>query len=92
MMTVCVCVQAERFGESFVFEGLLSEEVKSSLTHAVQKNTQYIFNSMTLLCPSLRELKLQSVTFNLILIIEQLLLNFIIYTATVLQLTDSSEH
>ncbi|XP_058259762.1 formylglycine-generating enzyme isoform X2 [Hemibagrus wyckioides] len=27
--------EAERFGDSFVFEGLLSEEVKSSLSHAV---------------------------------------------------------
>lgn len=37
VLILCVCVffQAERFGDSFVFEGVLSDEVKSSLSHAV---------------------------------------------------------
>lgn len=35
--------EAERFGDSFVFEGMLSEEVKSSLKHAVQKHTHSVF-------------------------------------------------
>uniref|UniRef100_A0A8C2FFP3 Sulfatase modifying factor 1 n=1 Tax=Cyprinus carpio TaxID=7962 RepID=A0A8C2FFP3_CYPCA len=34
--------EAERFGDSFVFEGLLSEEVKSTLSSAVRNTYTYI--------------------------------------------------